>query len=328
MNALILLGGLGTRLRPFTLDRPKPLLPLLNRPFIAHQLDQLKKCGVRRVVLALGYKAAHFRRVLGDGKKWGVRFVYSLEKEPLGTGGAIRNALPHLEGPALILNGDAYSDMDLGALIKFHRAKKAKGTLALYRVENPSAFGLVAVDSRGRVIRFLEKPSAEEAAAVATINAGAYFFEPEVIQRIPAGRAVSIEREVFPALLRESVALYGFLHRGYWADIGTLKTYWGTHRDLLGSRALAAPGTRIVKGAVLEGFVCLGENCVVEAGARLRDSVVLAGTRIGPGSEVVKSLVGEKCRIGAHCRVGPNQVLAGGSVLKDHSHVVAPAESW
>lgn len=350
MNALILLGGLGSRLRPLTLSRPKPLLPILNRPFISYQIDLLKKFGVRKVVLALGHKASHFRRQLGTGKAWGVRFVYSLEGQPLGTGGAIRHALPHLNGPAFILNGDVLSDFDLGLMAAHHQRRKADATLALVEVPDPSAFGLVETNAKGRIIRFLEKPSGDSF-PVRTINAGCYLFEPKIVERIPLGKCVSIEREIFPTLLSEGVHLESFFHTGYWSDIGTLRTYWRTHQDLhLAGRwptgflvrggLIRAPGSRVdktvsVHGTALigakawigpsvtfDGSVTVGEGVRIEEGAHIADSVILEGARIGPKTHVERSIIGADSVVKADCRVGPDQVLGDGSRLSAHSQLV------
>lgn len=350
MNALILLGGMGSRLRPLTLSRPKPLLPILNRPFISYQINLLKKFGVKRVVLALGHQAAHFRRQLGTGKNWGVQFVYSLEKEPLGTGGAIRHAIPHLKGPVVILNGDILSDFDLGRMAALHKRKQAEATLALVGVEDPSAFGLVETDEKGRILRFLEKPSGDTF-PVRTVNAGCYLFEPHVVERIPVGRSVSIEREIFPRFLSEGLRLESFLHRGYWSDIGTLKSYWQTHQDLHevgrwpgdlrpkggllrseGSRieknviihgtALVGPKTWVGPSVTLKGRVTLGDRVRIEEGAFVEDSVILEGVMIGPRSRVERSIVGAGSVIESDCRVGPDQVVGAGSRLSPYSQVV------
>jgi NDP-sugar pyrophosphorylase family protein len=349
MKALILLGGLGTRLKPLTSFSPKPLLPILNRPFIGYQLDLLKKYGVREVVLALGHQAAHFRRALGDGRRWGVRLTYSLEKEPLGTGGAIRLALPHLSGPAYILNGDVLSDFDLGQLAAVHRHRKADATVVLVEVDDPSHFGLVETDREGTVRRFLEKPSGGKS-LVRTVNAGCYLFSPKVVERIPSGRAVSIEREIFPALLSEKFRVGSFLHRGYWSDIGTLSRYWRTHRDLhergeWPKGLTLRKGLRLEKGVVVgkspkvlgtavigegawvgdhvefEGHVTLGARTRIESSVRLSDCVILEGVRIGSHTRVEKSIIGPQSVVGSHCFVGPDQVLGSGARLPSHSQV-------
>lgn len=350
MKALILLGGLGSRLRPLTSHRPKPLLPILNRPFIGYQIDLLKKYGVKDVVLALGHKAAHFRRALGNGQRWGVRFTYSLEKEPLGTGGAIRLALPHLRGPAYILNGDVLSDFNLGQLAATHHLRRADATLALVDVEDPSAFGLVETNAEGRIQRFLEKPSGDQF-PVRTINAGCYLFSPKVVERIPLGRAVSIEREIFPALLSEDFRVESFLHRGYWSDIGTLTSFWKTHMDLHGmgrwpkgtrykrglhlekgtavgknirvlGSAVIGEGVSIGDHVEFEGHVTVGAGSHIESSVRLSDCVILEGVRVGAHTRIDKSIIGAQSKVGDYCHVGPDQVLGQGSRLPSHSQVI------
>jgi NDP-sugar pyrophosphorylase family protein len=353
MKALILLGGLGTRLRPFTLSKPKPLLPILNRPFISYQIEQLKAHGIRDVVLALGYHSAHFRKHLGNGRQWGMRFTYSFEKTPLGTGGAIRNALRYLEGTTVILNGDVLSDFNLSEIVRWHRKKKALGTLTLVRVKDPSSFGLIETLRNGKIRRFLEKPSAEEV-TVDTINAGCYVFEPAVVKMIPEGRAVSIEREVFPKLVQEGHPLYGYLYDGYWSDIGTLKTYWENHMTLLKrwvsrdsasvrkirdgvwgeagcvvsrdvkvqGRVLMGKACRIAAGAVFRGNVCIGDRCVIDENVVLSDCVIHSDTHIGRHSQIEKSLIGEKSVVYEQCHVGPNEVLANGSRLNPYSRQI------
>jgi mannose-1-phosphate guanylyltransferase len=345
MKAIILLGGIGSRLRPFTLETPKPLLPVLNRPFFSYQLDQLKKHGVREIVLALGYRAAHFRRHLGDGRRWSVRFHYSLEKTPLGTGGAMRNALGFLSGPTFVLNGDILSDLDLGRLRSFHVQRKAQATLALVPVEDPSQYGLIETDRNGRIRRFIEKPTATEATSN-TINAGYYLFEPEIFREIPEGQAVSVEREVFPRLVKSGFSLHGFLHKGYWIDVGTLKSYWKVHGDLLvkssdtkksglDSQGRKHNETRTVitgkkckvgKSVIFEGWVSIGDKVVIENGAHLVNSIVHEGTLIGSHARVENSLVGAGCRIGAYCHVGPYAAVAPGSILREYTQTASG--SW
>lgn len=333
MKALILLGGLGTRLRPLTLERPKPLLPILNRPFLAYQIDLLKKHGVRDVVLALGHQSAHFRDKLGDGSSWGVRFIYSVEREPRGTGGAIRLARPHLGERAFILNGDIFSDFDLASLAAHHEKSRAEVTLALVTVENPAAYGLVEIRADGTVTRFIEKPIGPSFPC-RTVNAGCYLFEPGAVDAIPADRPVSIEREVFPGLLAAGRRVVGWRHGGYWSDIGTLSTYWSTHRDLLVAgkvgrgaqrrggvwvdrgavvsprvefrgRVLVGAGARVAADVRFEGHVTIGANARVGTGAHLSDCVVLEGARVGARSVVARSIIGAGAVVEPRRRVGP-----------------------
>lgn len=341
MNALILLGGLGSRLRPFTLNRPKPLMPILNRLFISYQLDQLKRHGIREVILALGHKAGHFRRHLGSGKRWGLRFRYSIEPSPLGTGGAIRQALPFIHGPTFILNGDVLSDIDLGHLAKAHHAARAEATLTLVAVDDPAAYGLVETDPEGKILRFLEKPSPDQI-TTRMINAGCYLFERSMIEWISPDGPVSVEREVFPQLLREGRRLFSYTHGGYWSDIGTLQSYWKTHMDLAGSAfdvsssgstsskkrkagesftVVSGPGVKVGKNVVFSGKVVIGEGCRIGDHATIKDSVIQARSVIEKHSRVDSSLLGQRVRVRANASVGPRQVLGDKSDLSPYSQI-------
>jgi mannose-1-phosphate guanylyltransferase len=353
VKGLILLGGLGTRLRPLTLARPKPLLPILNRPMFAYQLDQLKRHGIREVILALGYQAAHFRRHLGDGRRWGMRFVYSQEKTPLGTGGAIRHAAGRLTGTTVVLNGDILSEFPLGEMLRWHHRKRAEATLTLSAVADPSRFGLIETDRDGKVRRFIEKPSPEEA-TVNTINAGCYLLEPSFLRQMPDRMPLSIERDVFPRLLKNGARLYGYLNRGYWADIGTLRSFWQTHMDLMTPETLrrradlrtvrpglwAGKGVRLSPSLRVEGRVVLGDGCRVRANVEFRgrvcvgpgcdvgenvvlsDCVVLEGTRLEENCRLENCLVGERCRVGAHSHIGADTVISGGSLIGPYTQRV------
>lgn len=354
MNAVILIGGEGTRLRPLTVTTPKPLLPLLNRPALAYQIDLLKAHGIRDIVLCVGYLSQLSERTLGMGRRWGVRLRYVRETTPLGTGGAIKNAEPYVDDTTLIFNGDILTTLDLTALLSFHRRKKASVTIALHRVADPTAYGLVEMAKSGRIRRFLEKPSREEAFCH-TINAGTYVFEPEVFPWIPPGINVSVERGLFPRLLKLGKPLYGFLHRGLWLDIGTIDSYLHAHAMLLSSgqdrqclgglfpmRQLrpgvwAEPGVKvgprctfsgqmvIGEGTILEeaihmtGPLSLGRGCRVGKGAILHGSVVLDRTVIGEGSCLKRCVVGRDCRIESYVTLNPGTAVGDGSSLKSYS---------
>lgn len=331
MKAIILLGGQGTRLRPLTLAQPKPLVPILNRPFISYQLDLLKKFGLKDVVLALGHQAQSFRHALGSGKKFGMRFIYSLEKTPLGTGGALRLAFKHVDGPCLVLNGDLLAQIDLQRLVRFHQGRQALGTLLLATVEDPSSYGLVETGPEGRIKTFLEKPSLDQL-TTKTINGGCYVFEPSLLRSIPEGRSVSLEREVFPLLLSQGAALYGYAHAGYWRDIGTLSSYWAAHRDLLEpgrtsfyagpklkSSLSVGPGCRIAPGVVFRGFNVLGAKCVVEQGVTLSHSVLHGGVKVGEGARLDQCVIGAGSVVGAQAQLGPAFVLGPNSTVESYS---------
>lgn len=353
MKALILIGGKGTRLRPFTCSTPKPLLPVLNVPFLHYQLRALKRHGIREAVLCVSHQAGEFLRALGGGRGLGLRLRYAREASPLGTGGAVRNAAAAAGGTVLVLNGDLLHDLDVPAFLGAHRRSRADASIALTRVKDPTQYGLVETDPSGRVRRFLEKPSWEETTCN-TVNAGAYLFEPEAVRLIPAGVPYSLERGLFPQLLEAGRRLHGFVTKGYWIDIGTVDKYLQVHLDLLAGRApflpgglrrlrgfRAAPGARVSRRADREGsgevvlgagarvadyarFVgsaCVGPRCRIGRGAVLEDCVVLAGARIGEGARLERCVVGPGCSVGAHAVLGPGRALGDGSSVSRFSQL-------
>lgn len=309
MLAVILVGGIGKRLRPLTGDIPKPLLPLANRTFLHHQFDVLKAHGIREAVLCTSYRAADFQKSLGRGRSQGMRLAFAHEDAPLGTGGAIKNAEALLRGRGtfLALNGDVLMKLDISSFLKAHRRARAEATIALARVPDPTLYGLVKTARDGRVLEFLEKPSPDEIESD-TINAGAYLFEPSVLAEMPSGEPYSLERRLFPDLVRAGRRVFGFAHKGYWNDIGTPERYLQTHLDLLGGRApfstsgrlvlnggggkaLVGRGAKIAGGVSFRGGVCVGPRCRVGRDASLEDCVVLEGTRIKLGTRLRRCIV-------------------------------------
>jgi NDP-sugar pyrophosphorylase family protein len=350
MKAVILAGGEGTRLRPLTLTTPKPVVPVVDRPFLRHQIDLLATAGVREIVFSVAYRPERVEAVFGDGGALGVRIRYAVEDSPLGTGGAVRNALDLLDERTIVLNGDVLTDVDLPAIVARHEAEKARATILLAPVPNPAAYGLVETDASGRVLRFLEKPRPEQI-TTNTINAGIYVLETELLELMEAGVNTSIERVFFPALLSRGDRVLGPVHRGYWIDIGTPEKYLQVHRDILNRRfrvpldgvpradgfvhptaavspeALldghfyVGPGCRVASGARLGPDAVLVADVVVDEGAYVRDSVLWAGAHAGPGCEVEGSLVGPGVCLGRSSRLR-NAVLGEGSVVSDFSRTL------
>jgi len=332
VKAVILVGGEGTRLRPLTYDVPKPLLPVAAISIIERILGHLGGHGVDHAVLSMGYRPDAFVAAFPENRAAGIRLSYAVEPEPLDTAGAIRFAATEsgIDETFLVVNGDVLADLDVGLLVAFHRASGAEGTVALTPVHDPSAFGVVATDDRGRVEAFIEKPAAGEA-PTNLINAGTYVLEPSVLGRMPEGRPANVERETFPAMVAAGT-LYGHASDAYWTDTGTAALYLQANLDCVaGRRGLPpAPGARAagdgvwhlgrpvvegqVAGPTLIADACfvagsavvansvLGPGCRVEAGARVRGSVVLPGTSVGPEACVDGSVVGEAAAIhrGAH----------------------------
>lgn len=322
MQALILVGGEGTRLRPLTLTVPKPVLPLVDRPFIRYMIDWLVRHGVDDIVMACGFLAHGLRDVLGEGGDGGPRLRYVEEPEPLGTAGPIKLAERFLDERFLALNGDVLTDLDLGALLRRHEQAGAVATLALHPVSDPGAYGLVRRTGDGEVSEFLEKP---DPAQIDTdeINAGAYVLERSVLELIPAGRECSIECEVFPRLVGQG--LFAERLEGYWMDIGTPERYLQASWDILERRVESEPGglldergRRVEADASVDGGATLGDAVFVQAqtsvcaGARVGDRAVVGpGCAIGESASVVGSALHRGCTLGAGARVR-GAILGGG----------------
>ncbi|MGH8103470.1 MAG: nucleotidyltransferase family protein, partial [bacterium] len=236
MQAVVLAGGQGTRLKPFTLRSPKQLLPLANKPFILYLVEYLNGFGIEEIIFSLCYKAEDIMDYLGTDNKSGSHILFSVENEPLGTAGALKNVENYLKDEAvLVMNGDLLTDINITKLIETHRKKKSMVTIALKEVEDPTMYGLVLTDRDGHVKKFTEKPTDTEIAD-RTINAGIYVIEPKVVAKIPPRKNVSFERDLYPALLEEKVPFYSEVFHSYWLDVGTLATYFRAHRDILAEK--------------------------------------------------------------------------------------------
>src|SRR6478735_11883244 len=295
MKAILLAGGKGTRLRPLTVHTPKPIVPILNRPFLYYQIDLLKQIPeIDEVILSLNYQPRRIEEIFGEGEGLGIRVRYVVEPMPLGTGGAIRYAGESLTDSVVVFNGDVLTQIDLAAVLRLHRERRAKATIVLTPVPNPTAYGLVETDAEGNVKRFLEKPKADEITCN-TINAGIYVLEPETFDRIPKDVPYSIERGYFPSLVERRETFLAYVYDGYWIDIGTPEKYVQVHRDIFDGRCpLGPPGiasgrpvvasdARIEEGAVLEA------PCFIDAGVQVK-----AGATVGARSVIGRGVVIEE----------------------------------
>jgi mannose-1-phosphate guanylyltransferase len=323
MRAVVLVGGFGTRLRPLTHHRPKQMLPIVNRPMIEHVVGHLANYGVDDVVLSLGYRPDAFSAAYPDGRCAGATLHYAIEPEPLDTAGAIRFAAldAGMDERFLVLNGDVLTDLDIGAFLAFHESRGAEATIALHRVDDPSRYGVVPTDGEGRVVQFVEKPPRGEA-PTDLINAGTYVFEPAVVDRIPAGRRVSVERETFPALVADR-SLYALDDGCYWIDTGTPCEYVQAQIDLVdGVRGAPVEGIHRSADVSADASVkraVVGARAVIAAGARVEAAVLLAGAGVEADAVVDGSVIGERAVVGAGAHV------TGGSVVGD-GHVVGRGE--
>ncbi|WP_016699400.1 sugar phosphate nucleotidyltransferase [Actinoalloteichus spitiensis] len=337
VDAVVLVGGKGTRLRPLTLSAPKPMLPTAGVPFLTHLLCRIRAAGVTRVVLGTSYKAEVFERHFGDGSALGLDLRYVVEDRPLDTAGAIRNAADGLSArDVMVFNGDILSGVDPAAVVDTHRASGAHATLHLVRVKDPRRFGSVPTDETGRVLAFLEKtddPPTDQ------INAGCYVFRREVVDEIPAGRPVSVERETFPGLLESGARLQGHVDTSYWLDLGTPAAFVRGSADLVRgvvhSPALPRPagpaivlaGARVADDAKVHGGTAVGEEAEVGSGATVEGSVLFSGAVVGKGAEVRRCVVGARAVIGAGAVV-EDSVIGDDAVIGENCELVGGARVW
>jgi mannose-1-phosphate guanylyltransferase len=352
MQALILVGGEATRLRPLTCNTPKSMVPVLNIPFLEHVIRYLSGHGVKEIILAQGFLPKPMEEYFQDGSRFGIKLTYALESRPMGTAGAVKNAEQHLEDTFLVLNGDIFTDLDITAMLQFHRQRRAKATIALTPVEDPTAYGLIEASSDGRVTRFMEKPSWDQI-TTNMINAGTYVLEKEVLKRVPPQTNFSFERQLFPNLLEQGEPVCAYPSQAYWIDIGTPEKYLQLQRDIMRGEV---KGYTLVQGKVVKigqgcsihsetqiiGPVVIGNNCTISRGAKIfgpavigqgniiNEEVVIDSSitwhniHLENHSSVIESIIANDCHlesnsiieksvIGDHVRVSRNTRLGPGS---------------
>ena len=358
MKAVVMAGGEGTRLRPLTSSRPKPMVPVVGRPVMEHILELLRAHGVSQVIVTVQYLSAQIEDYFGDGSDFGMEVSYSVEPEPLGTAGSVRRCAADLDETFLVISGDALTDVDLGRVVDLHRRRESWVTLALARVPNPLEFGVVITDAGGRVQRFLEKPGWGEVFSD-TINTGIYVIEPKALAEVPADRPYDFSKELFPKLMAAGAPLYGCAVDGYWCDIGNLGQFMQANEDALRGRVrLRMPGRRfpddiwigagatvhpsahlsgplvigencsIQEEAVVEGPAVIGPNSVIERGCRLTRSVLLGNAYIGPRASVEGALLGRGVRLGTGAGVQEGSVIGDGCHLHEGSRVNSDVKIW
>ncbi|MCS7300256.1 MAG: mannose-1-phosphate guanyltransferase [Fimbriimonadales bacterium] len=359
MKAVVMAGGEGSRLRPITANRPKPLAPVVNRPIMEHILLLLKAQGITEVVTTVYYLADHIEGYFGDGADWGMAIHYSLEDTPLGTAGSVKQAEDHLrDGTFLIISGDALTDIDLQPALEFHKRSGATATLVLARVPNPLEFGVVITREDGRITRFLEKPSWSEVFSD-TVNTGIYILEPEIFDYMEPGKQYDFSQDLFPLLLREGKPLYGYVMSEYWSDIGSLQQYREAHQDLLNRKVrLSIPGEekmpgvwigagatidpdaeitppvcigrncRIKKGAIIGPYTTLGDNCIVEPNAIVTRSILWDSVYIGAGSRLQGAIVGTGVTIKDNVQVQEDAVIADRCHIESDTVIRTRIKLW
>ncbi len=331
MKAVIMAGGFGTRLRPLTINLPKPMAPVMNKPMMEHILDILIREDIREITSLLYFQPETIENHFGDGSRWGVKMNYIGAADDLGTAGCVKNAEEILNEPFIIISGDVLTDFDLSKAIAFHRERKALATMVLTRVESPLAFGIVITDEDGRINRFLEKPSWGEVFSD-TINTGIYILEPEVLKYIPKGKEFDFSKDLFPLLLKEKQSLYGYIADGYWKDIGNLTEYRLAHRDILeGKVKVNIPGekmedknvwlgkdARVDFTAKLTGSVVIGDNCKVGPNVKISNSVIGKNCVIEEGTVISDSVIWDDAIIGKNVSLQEN-IVGKGALIKENA---------
>ncbi len=327
MKAMILAAGVGSRLDPLTRNVPKPMVPIANKPVIEHIIEVLREHGFREIIINVHYLAERITNWLGNGEKWGVSIKYSYEEEPLGTAGGVKKVEDNFDSTFLVVGADDLCDIDLRRVLAYHQEKKAMVTIALSLVDDPSEYGVVLTNERGRVIAFIEKPRGERIPSN-TVNTGIYILEPKVLSFIPEGQFFDFGRDLFPLLIDRKVPFYGYLASGYWKDVGNMKQYRAAHKDVLYKRinfhiplkevkpffwqgenveiepsaymeypVVIGNGCIIKRGAqILEGTV-LGDGCIIEEGAVVKQSILWRGAKVGKNTMIEGCIVGENCEV-------------------------------
>ncbi|MEO7658654.1 MAG: NDP-sugar synthase [Pyrinomonadaceae bacterium] len=344
MQALILAGGKGTRLRPLTVYTPKPIVPLLNRPFLLYQIEILARAGITEIVLSLSYQPDKIESLLGDGSDFGVKLRYVTEPSPMGTGGAYKFAAEAIRETTVVFNGDILTDIDISSVIAFHEELKSESTLVLAPVEDPSAYGLVETDTENRVMRFLEKPKPEDIAkrSINTINAGIYVLEPSILDIIPKNENCSFEYNVFPSILAKQKRFYAYVMKeNYWRDLGNPASYLESHHDFFrgairGFAIDRSAASDIATTAFVDKTSVIGAGCVIKPSARIinssigpgvhvdekaviENSVIWAHSRVSSSAEIRNAVIGRSCHIGRNVMVNDGAVLGDKTMLPDYS---------
>ena len=354
MKVVILVGGEATRLLPLTCNTPKVMVPVLNTPFLEHVIHYLSQHQIRDIILAQRHLSQPIKSYFGNGSQFGVKLTCTVEDTPLGTAGAVKNAEQYLDDTFLVLNGDIFTDLDITAMMGFHLERKAKATIALTPVDDPTSYGLIETNAQGRVTRFLEKPEWSEV-TTNMINAGTYIVEPEVLSRIPHQANFSFERELFPLLLDQGEPIYAYPSSAYWIDIGTPEKYFQLHRDLFsgsstrhscpgGEEVLVGEQSYIQPTAQIRGPAVIGSNCTIGHKVKLTGPVVIGsgGTiqedtvieeaiiwrnaQLGQRVSLKKSIVADNCRLNDNSTIedsilGDNVTVVSGCKLKPGSKI-------
>ncbi|MHB8620109.1 MAG: sugar phosphate nucleotidyltransferase [Chloroflexota bacterium] len=358
MKAVVMAGGEGSRLRPLTIGRPKPMVPIVGKPVMEHIIDLLKRHGITEIVVTLQYLPAVIQDYFGDGSGFGVELSYSVEDRPLGTAGSVKNAMSYLDDTFMVISGDAVTDFDLRAILAFHERKQGLATLTLYHVPNPLEYGVVIIDPEARIRQFLEKPSWGEVFSD-TVNTGLYVLHPSVMDLVPEGKAFDFSQDLFPVLLERGDPMFGHVAGGYWCDVGNIQEYTRATDDILYQRANVAipgeeirpgvwalPGARcspdaevtgpvllgqdalVRGGATLHGPTTIGDYAIVDAHARIEHSIVWSNSYIGENVQLSGAIVGKQCNLRAGSVVFEGAVVGDNTVIGEGAIVQSDVKIW
>lgn len=347
MQAVILAGGKGTRLLPLTVYRPKPLIPFFNRPIMEYIVESLTKFGVDEIIVLVGYLKERIFEYFGNGEEFGVEIKYSNgENLKLGTAGALKKAEKFIKDTFLVVSGDILTNLDFRSLVEYHKKKKGPATIALTKVEDPSAYGVAVLDNEGRISYFKEKPKKEDAPSN-LVNAGIYVFEPEIFDLIPKGKNFDFSLDLFPKMLNENIPIYGYPFDEYWNDIGRPSTYLQATEDVfLGKLRLPQINVGLLKGNIekggslftgskcilrrpkIIGFAVLGNNVEISKDVTIERSVIFSNVTIEEGAEIREAIIGENVYIGKGVIIEPGSVIGDNSIIEDFSKVGANVKIW
>jgi mannose-1-phosphate guanylyltransferase len=322
MKAIFLAGGKGSRLRPLTDKVPKPMVPIMNKPLIERTMVHLKTSGINQIVMSSCYRFQDIEDYFGNGEKLGLEIEYIVEDKPMGTGGAIRKAGTGVDKTFIVFNSDILSDLNIKKMLEFHKKSKAIATIAVTKVENPSAYGVIACDKKGYAKSFIEKPEPNEDASH-YVNAGIYIFEPGILDEIPQNKVISVERDIFPKLLDKGLKIAVFRDDSYWIDIGTIKKYLQTHKDIMhgkcklvghrfnSQRIVVGKNVKIHPEAKIIGPVYIGNNVKISGKSTINGSVIGNNVTIGEGNRIVGSVLWDNINLGSDIKLY-NTVLTTG----------------
>jgi len=358
MKAVVMAGGEGSRLRPLTLARPKPMVPIATKPVMQHNLDLLKRHGVTEVVVTVQYLASAIQDYFGDGSQLGMKIVYSVEESPLGTAGSVKLAQKHLTDTFLVVSADALTDFDLSQIVSFHKDRNALATLTLYRVPNPLEYGVIITNDDGKIVQFLEKPSWGEVFSD-TVNTGIYVLEPEILDYFEPNKVFDFSQDLFPMMLKKGDPIFGFISPGYWCDVGNLQEYMRANADLLsGKVGIPLPGThlgggiwvdegaevspdsqlygpvvvgreaKIKSGAVVHGPSVVGEYSVVDSRSHVVRSVIWNNSYLGERVELHGAIVGKQCHVQSKAVIFEGAVIGDNTVVRDGAIIQPGVKIW